>query len=158
MNTSVQIAALTPDEDTFALAVIEYGGNLGAAYRAVYGSEANMPVARAREMITRPEIAKRVQELTMLTEEHALISLGSHVIELATIRDLSKENKQFKVALDAEKARGEVAGFYGAKGPKNPNPASTTPLVNINIGSSSGNIADWAVKHGNTPVVIDMPK
>lgn len=159
MNAVVQLAPLSQEEDTFALAVIEYGGNLGAAYRAAYGAEATLPMAKARELITRPEIAKRIQELTVLTEEHALVSLGSHVVKLAEIRDLAIDNKQFKVALDSERARGEVAGFYAGKGPSKPQGEASPPaMVQINIGSSVGNVHDWAKQHGNAPVVIDLPR
>jgi hypothetical protein len=152
----IQLAQLSPDEDTFALAVIEYGGNLGAAYRAAFGPDAAMPVARAREMLTRPEIAKRVQQLTILTEEHALVSLGSHVVKLAEIRDLALDNKQFKVALESEKARGQVAGFYADKVAPPPGSANGAPMVQINIGSSAANVHDWAKSHGHAPVVVDV--
>lgn len=156
MDSIVELPALSTEEDTFALAVIEYGGNLGAAYRAAFGENATLPVAKAKELLTRPEVAKRVHELTIITEESALISLGSHLVELANIRDLSKENKQFKVALDAEKARGEAVGIGGKQGPINP--VQQGPMVQIFMGASSGNVADWAAKHGQAPVVVDMPK
>jgi hypothetical protein len=156
MNQIVELPALSPELDTFALAVIEYGGNLGAAYRAAFPEDKTpIPVSRARELITRAEVAKRIQELTVATEEHALISLGSHLVKLAEIRDNAADNKQFKVALDAEKTRGEAAGFYAGKGaPKAPTGPST-PMVQINIGSSASNVAEWSQKHGNAPLVIN---
>jgi hypothetical protein len=154
MNDVVVTPPLSVDEDTFALAVIEYGGNLGAAYRSVYGDKHNA-AAQARLMITRPEIAKRIHELTVATEEHALISLGSHLMQLARLRDLAVDKDQMKVALTAEVKRGEVAGFYTGKAPaKNPNQAPAGPSVTINIGTSPKDVKEWAAKQGTT--VIDV--
>ena len=157
MNAIVELPPLTPDEDTFCLAVIEYGGNLGAAYKAAFGADQTLPIARARELITRPEVAKRIHALTLATEEHALVSLGSHLVKLAEIRDVAIDNMQLKTALDAEVKRGEVAGFYHSKTPTKPtNPGEGGPMVQINIGSSSANIQDWAKQQGHTPLVIDV--
>lgn len=157
MNAIVELPPLAPDEDTFCLAVIEYGGNLGAAYKAAFGQDQTLAIARARELITRPEIAKRIQELTIATEEHALISLGSHLVKLAEIRDVAIDNMQLKTALDAEVKRGEVAGFYQSKvAPKNPAPGEGGAMVQININGSSANIQDWAKGQGVAPVVIDV--
>jgi hypothetical protein len=156
MNSVVELPSLSPELDTFALAVIEYGGNLGAAYKAAFPDDKTpVPVSRARELITRADVAKRIQELTVATEEHALISLGSHLVHLAQIRDLAIDNKQLKVALDAEKSRGEVAGFYGSspKGPSQPSP--TGPMVQINLGPGHANVTEWSAKHGKTPLVIN---
>lgn len=154
MNDVVVTPPLNQDEDTFALAVIEYGGNLGAAYRSVYGDGPNA-IAKARELITRPEIAKRIQALTVATEEHALISLGSHLMQLARLRDLAVEKDEMKVALNAEVKRGEVAGFYTGKTTgKNPNQQPAGPSVTINIGSSPATVKDWAAKNGTT--VVDV--
>lgn len=147
---------LTREEDTFAMAVVEYGGNLGAAYRAAYGSDAQMPIARARELIVRPEIAKRIQQISAAVEDHAMVSLGSHLIQLAEIRDLAKAEKQFKVALDAEKARAEVAQVAPVAS-KNPVPNTpSVPGVVINIGSTPASVHEWSERYAKqSPVVID---
>jgi len=133
------LPALTSQEDTFALAVIEYGGNLRNAYEAAFGVGASTPVARARQLIARPEIALRIKELTDVVAENALISLGSHLVELADIRDLSKAQGQMKVALDAEKQRGVVAGFYVGKEGANSKPTGNgtgNPMVVISINTA----------------------
>ena len=152
------VAHLTTEEDTFALAVIEYGGNLGAAYCAAFGDDVKNPVAKARELLTRPDIASRIQKLSLAVEEHAYISLGSHMTQLAEIRDLAKGLKQMKVALEAEQSRGQVAGYYAGKnGARDPNkPANDSPHVVINIGTPSASVQDWAAKHGKPPVIIDV--
>lgn len=105
---------LSLDEDNFALAVIEYGGNLRKAYTAVFGDVYN-PVARARELMGRPDVALRIRDITASVHESALISLGSHLVELADIRDLAKDQGNLKVALDSEVQRGRVVGFYVGK-------------------------------------------
>lgn len=102
---------LSPDEDNFALAVIEYGGNLRAAYVSVYGEHSH-PTAKAKELLALPHIAARVAELNATVRESAIISAESHLVELANIRDLAKATGSLKVALAAERSRGEVAGFY----------------------------------------------
>lgn len=106
---------LTRQEDNFALAVIEYGGNLAMAYKSVFGEDSYAPTAKARALLALPEIALRIKDLTDSVQENALISLGSHLVELATIRDLAKVQGNLKVALNAEESRGKVAGFYVGK-------------------------------------------
>jgi hypothetical protein len=112
---SLELPKLTSDEDMFCLAVVEYGGNLKDAYKATFGNDVGNPAARARVLMTRPEIVLRVRELMTSVSEGALISLGSHLVELADIRDLAKATGQLKTALSAEEARGRVAGFYVGK-------------------------------------------
>lgn len=157
----VQLPALSTELDTFALAIIEYGGNLGAAYRSVFGEDVRNPASKARELITRPEVALRIQKLSQAVEEHAYISLGSHLTKLAEIRDLAIGSDQLKVALGAETKRGEAAGFYAGKLNSRPGspegPVEGNPSVVINIGNSSSNIQEWAQKHGNAPLIIDIP-
>ncbi len=111
-----QFRPLTTEEDTFALAVIEHGGNLRAAYLDTFGEDSKNPLAKARVLLARPEIAARVQELTIAVADASLISLGSHMMELAEIRDLGKATGQLKTALEAEKMRGVAAGLYNGKG------------------------------------------
>lgn len=153
MSTDI-VPILTTDEDTFCLAVIECGGNLPAAYRQVFGDVSNAG-AKARLLIQRPEIAKRVQALTVAVEEHALVSLGSHLIKLAEIRDLAMGTAQLKVALAAETKRGEAAGFYAGK-VADPKKASSGPSVVINIGKTPQDVTEWAANRGNAPVVVDI--
>lgn len=105
---------LTTDEDNFALAVIEYGGNLRAAYVSVYGEHSHA-TGKAKALIARPEVSARIRELNGAVLDSHLISMESHLIELANIRDMAKTIGSLKVALSAEEARGKVAGFYVSK-------------------------------------------
>lgn len=142
---------LSTQDDTFCLAIIEYGGNLGAAYRSAFGVEMSNPAAKARELLMRPDIAKRVQQLGSVIEEHALFSLGSHLTMLARIRDLAIDTDQLKVAVQAEVKRGEAAGVYKDKVPAQQNKSS----VNVFIQNTPTNVTDWASAHGKVPVIIE---
>lgn len=129
---------LDPLEDMFCLAVIEYGGNLKAAYLATYGEDKHMPMAKARRLMARPEIAARIRDLTEAVQDNALISLGSHLVELAEIRDLAKVSGELKTALDAERTRGQAAGLYVGKGENSPKRGAVelqNPMVVINVGT-----------------------
>lgn len=105
-------APLSQAEDTFALAVIECGGHIGSAYRMTFGADSPFPIARGKELLAKPQIALRIKEITDKIQDASLISMGAHLYELADIRDLAKNSGQLKVALSAERARGEVVGLY----------------------------------------------
>lgn len=114
-NTIVEEPALPPlsvDEDSFALAVIEYSGNVAAAYRSVFGEEIRSPSARGQALMALPQVQHRIQELSVAVRDSALVSIGMHLQELATIRDMAKMQGQLKIALQAERTRGEVTGLY----------------------------------------------
>lgn len=150
---------LSSQDDTFCLAVIEFGGNLAAAYRSAFGDDVTNPTARARELMTRPEVARRIARLTEAVEESALISLGSHLTKLAEIRDISITTGQLKTALAAEVKRGEAAGFYTDKLPagKNPGSGPSNPSVVVNIGTRTpANVQEWAARSGKGTVIVDV--
>jgi len=102
---------LTAQQDMFALAMVEYSGNIAAAYRAV-DPVSNVPGARGRALLLLPQVALRIRDLTEKIQDSALISMGAHLNELATIRDLAKHIGDLKVALASERCRGEAAGLY----------------------------------------------
>lgn len=106
---------LSAQEDTFALGVIEYGGNLRQAYEYAFGVGVPNPTAKGRALLNDPRIAARIRDITEAVHDSALISLGGHLVELADIRDLAKYQGQLKVALSAEEARGRVVGYYIGK-------------------------------------------
>jgi hypothetical protein len=144
---------LTTQEQTFCMAVLEFGGNLAAAYRSVYGTTTPNALPRAQLMIARPEIAKRINEISAIVNEHTMISLGSHLQELAEIRDLSKSSGQLRTALAAEKYRGEVIGLY--KKPDETH-AERAPAVHIHLGHSTPvSVQEWSQRQGVKPVIIE---
>lgn len=148
------IPPLSADEDSFALAIIEYGGNLGAAYRAIFGEDVSRPVFKAQALVTKPAVALRIKEISEAIGENALISLGSHLLQLADLRDQSAKTGDMRTALAAEVKRGEVAGYYKDKLPQDNNRPSVT--ININ-GQTAGSMEQWAQQHGKPAVIIDMP-
>ncbi len=102
---------LTRDEDTFALAIIEFSGNVKAAYVATFGVDP-FALARGHELLAKPAIALKIRSITDSIQDQSLISVGSHLNELAEIRDLAKATGQLKTALAAERNRGEAVGIY----------------------------------------------
>jgi hypothetical protein len=114
-RSAVELTRLSIDDDNFAMAVVETGGNLKEAYIAVFGED-QYAAAKARLMIARPEIVARMAQLRDSVHEADLISVESHLIQLAEIRDISIKMGAVKVALHAEENRGKVAGYYKGKG------------------------------------------
>ena len=108
----VEYPPCTEEENTFALAVIECGGNIKAAYQMVYGVNAPMALSRGKELLARPQVALKIRDITDAIADSALISVGAHLHELAEIRDLAKASGQLKTALVAERTRGEAVGIY----------------------------------------------
>lgn len=115
MENAVQVLGepealvLTKLEDDLALAFVDCGGNV-----ALTGEAMGMSAYEIRREIMRPHIAARIKQLTEVVTQSQLISIGSHLIELANIRDMAKKQGQLKVALAAERSRGEAVGIYAA--------------------------------------------
>lgn len=152
MADLITTMGLTNAEDTFCLGVLEFGGNLAAAYRAAFGTDATSPVANAHLLLGRPEVAKRIRQLTEFVQQGALISLTSHLQELADIRDLAKGSMQLKVALDAEKSRAVAAGVIVQA--EDPDKKKAATLV-LKIVNSPAGVQAWAQQQGVEPVIIE---
>lgn len=105
------VLPLSIDEENFALAVVEHGGNIKAAYVSVFGDTGNAG-ARGKRLLMDPRVSARVIDLNGAVAASSLITMESHLIELANIRDLAKSAGSLKVALAAEESRGKVAGYY----------------------------------------------
>jgi len=125
----------TQDEETFALAVIESGGNIAAAYRMAFGQEERMALARGKELLARPQVALKIRDITDAISDSALISVGAHLHELAEIRDLAKGTGQLKTALAAERARGEAVGIYQKHDAAAKGKTIGTTNIQINVAS-----------------------
>lgn len=103
---------LTREEDNFALAYIECRGNVGMAYKLVFGADAPNPTALGRQLLSRPAVVDRIRQLTAHDEQLDLCSKEDHLHALAHIRDVALATGMPKVALEAEVSRGKVAGHY----------------------------------------------
>lgn len=116
---------LSAEEDMFALAVIQYGGNLSAAYKEAYGPSPTA-AAQARILMLKPAVIRRIRDLNSSVHQSDLITIESHLVELAIIRDMAKHQGMLKVALNAEESRGKVIGLYVGKGDNAP---QTPPAI-----------------------------
>lgn len=125
---------LTKQEEDFCLAVIEFEGNIGKAYRAVFGDEEALPSARGKEILAKPAAALRIKAITDAVGEATLISVGAHLDSLARIRDLSIAQGELKTAYQAERSRGEAVGIY-QKHDKNKNPGGNQVQINVVMAS-----------------------
>lgn len=125
----------TQDEETFALAVIEASGNIAAAYRMAFGADSYMPLAQGKVMLSRPQVALKIRDITDKIQDASLISVGAHLHELAEIRDLAKVSGQLKTALAAERSRGEAVGIYQKHDAANQKHGNGTTNIQINVAS-----------------------
>lgn len=126
---------LTQDQENFCLAVIEFGGNVGKAYRAAFGDESTFPIAKGKVLLGLPQVALKIKTITDALEEGVLISTGAHLDELARIRDLSLATGEFKVALAAERSRGEAVGIYQKHDAKNKDNLRGNVVIQIAMAS-----------------------
>ncbi len=144
------LPVLTTEEDTFALAVIECAGNVGAAYRMAFGTDALMASSKGQQLLANPLVQERIQGIMSKIQDSQLISLGAHLMELADIRDTAKATGQIKVALQAERSRGEAGGLYAKH---HMAMAADSTTVQINIMTPEQLVAHANKKMGN---VIDV--
>jgi prefoldin subunit 5 len=86
-------------------------------------------------MLCRPQVALKIKTLTDAIQDASLISLGAHLNELASIRDLAKFTNQLKTALAAERARGEAVGIYQKHDAQNKGKLSGAVNIQINMAS-----------------------
>jgi hypothetical protein len=122
------LAPLSTDEDSFCLAMIECSGNVALAYKMAFGDGIRYASSKGKELLQQPNVQARIRELSVIVEDTTLFSLSTHLMELATIRDMAKLQGQLKVALQAERTRGEATGLYQQK-PQN----TGQTLVQVNM-------------------------
>lgn len=143
---------LSMDEDNFALAYVESGGNPKTAYLAVFGEDAALPRAQGLALLAKPRVLARIRDLQSALQQSDLISLESHLVELANIRDQAKTMGILKVALEAEKSRGTVAGLYAGKGETAPSFEGTKHLEKL-----AGRLMGMMPKSAPVTDVVDVP-
>lgn len=129
------IPPLTLEESNFALAVIECGGNVAAAYRMAFGKDVDFPLAKGKELLGKAGVALKIRDITEAVADAALISVGAHLNELAEIRDLSKAQGNMKVALAAEVQRGQAVGIYQKFDAQNVKNSGGNTQINIHLAS-----------------------
>jgi len=121
---------LTPEEDAFAVAVVEFGGNYRGAYQSIFGHDTRSPLASALKLLARPEVSSRIRTLAFAVQDHNLLSKAEHMFQMAQIRDVALEQNNPKVAYTAERSRGEVMGWYN-KAAEAPQDTALNILINV---------------------------
>jgi len=107
---------LTPMQAKFAEALVFFEGRRYAYEAAV---EAGYTKDRARQTAYElqnpklyPMVAKYIGELRDERNKKYGVSYGGHLTELGRIRDEAIKARSYSAATVAEKARGQVGGFY----------------------------------------------
>lgn len=108
------MAKLTPKQEKFCLEFIQCG-NAAEAYRRAYSAEKMKPETvwnSAYKLMENGEVKARVQELRETAAQKAIVTLESHLADLARLRDLAEGDGQFSAAITAEISRGKAVGLY----------------------------------------------
>lgn len=108
------MAKLTPKQEKFCLEFIQCG-NAAEAYRRAYSAEKMKPEtvwSNASRIMADSKVLARVSELRADAAQKAMVTLESHLADLARLRDLAEEDGQFSAAITAEISRGKAVGLY----------------------------------------------
>ena len=112
------MAKLTAKQEAFSVAYVACG-NASEAYRQVYDvSQTAKPETvrnNAYKVLCRPEVEARVAELRAQAARAGLVTLESHLADLARLRDLAEQDGQLSAAITAEISRGKAVGLYTDK-------------------------------------------
>ena len=105
---------LTPKQERFCHAYLEHG-NASEAYRQSYNAGAMKPETvnrKASEVLSNGKVTARLEELRAPVVEATRITLEGHLYTLAELRNEARDIGQLSAAINAEIARGKVAGLY----------------------------------------------
>lgn len=108
------MAKLTPKQEKFCVEFIQCG-NAAEAYRRAYSAEKMKPEtiwSNASRIMADSKVLARVSELRAEAAQKAMVTLESHLADLARLRDLAEEDGQFSAAITAEISRGKAVGLY----------------------------------------------
>lgn len=106
---------LTSKQEKFCITYVTEGGSLSDAYRAAYNCEKMKPESvnrKAAELMANGKISARISELRAEARHNAVVTVEEHLRELARLRDLAVETRQYGAAIKVETARGKVSGLY----------------------------------------------
>lgn len=105
---------LTIKEDNFCLEYVK-SGNASEAYRLAYNvskmSEAAINV-EACNMLKKPNISLRIEQLRKPVVEAAQLTLEKHLDDLKRLRDDAWASEKYAAAIQAEISRGKASGLY----------------------------------------------
>lgn len=116
---------LTPAQEAFVRGVLEGKTQTQAYIDAGYQSRGITATKKASKLIRQPHMRARLEEL-----QHATAVTEGHLHTLAVLRDGAAACGRYSAAIQAEIARGRVAGLYPARGAagKEPAPAPADPF------------------------------
>jgi hypothetical protein len=110
--------SLTAKQEVFAQAVAR-GLTQADAYREAFNVSAETKpetiYKRASELMSRGEIAGRIEALRAPVAKKAQITLEKHLEDLMVLRNAAVKDKKWAAAIQAEIARGKAAGIYVEK-------------------------------------------
>lgn len=124
MNSAVStllrsdLPKLTKNQQSYADGRLA-GLNQADSYREAYNAENmndNSIWVEASRLDSHPKVALWLDYHRAELQERAKIDIDSHLTDLLIMRDTAFRKDQIATAITAEKARGEVAGFYNKHG------------------------------------------
>jgi hypothetical protein len=116
-NTDLDLPKLTLKQERFVKHLLA-GKSAREAYRLAYDcsgmAETSIAVEACR-LAQNAKIARSIRIRQRIGLEEAAITKDSHLSELARLREIAVENQQVSAGVQAEVARGRVAGLYNDK-------------------------------------------
>lgn len=111
------MSLLTEKQEAFCIAYVQ-SGDASAAYRAAGYSPRMRPKTvneEACRLLKNPKVTARLAELRAPAAELAQVNLRSHLADLLWLREQAASQRKYSAAVQAEIARGRVAGLYVEK-------------------------------------------
>ena len=107
---------LTEQQIKFANILVSEEGRKTATQCAIEAGYAKESARQAASILQNPKkyplVVKYIGELREELQKKYDVTFGSHVTELAKLRDEAREKKAWSAAVNAEVARGKAAGLY----------------------------------------------
>jgi len=107
---------LTEQQIKFANLLISEQGRKTATQCAIEAGYAKDSARQAASVLQNPKkyplVVQYIGELREELQKKYDVTFGSHVTELAKLRDEAREKKAWSAAVNAEVARGKAAGLY----------------------------------------------
>jgi len=107
-------AGLSAKQEAFCVEYVK-SGNASAAYRgAGYSNGASEKSVNesASRLLKSVKIQSRLSELRLAIGEASQVTLQSHLADLLWLREMAAKSGKYAAAVQAEMARGKVAGLY----------------------------------------------
>ena len=107
---------LTEQQIKFANILVSEEGRKTATQCAIEAGYAKESARQAASVLQNPKkyplVVQYIGELREELQKKYDVTFGSHVTELAKLRDEAREKKAWSAAVNAEVARGKAAGLY----------------------------------------------